>query len=194
MSLTGLILSGGKSGRMGHDKALISYHGKSQREYLFEVLSRFCQRVYISCKEGTDVPADLSPLYDQFPIESPLNGILSGMERHPESALLTVPVDMPMINDSSVLHLLSHRDTNCYATCFYDSEGKYPDPLFCIWETHCFSKLAAFYDRGGISPRKFLLDHPTKLLKPLKDLGRNINTPEELNQYWKEFGGGHLSA
>ena len=189
MPLTGLILSGGKSGRMGHDKGLIEYHGKSQREYLFELLGHFCQHVYTSCKTGADVPSNLYPLYDEFDLESPLNGILTGMKRHPNHALLTVPVDMPMINKFSVSYLLTHRDAESCATCFYDSDGKYPDPLFCIWETHSFSKLSQFFSSGGISPRKFLLDHQAKLLSPTRDLNVNINTPEDLDQYRKRFSG-----
>jgi len=194
MPFTGLILSGGKSSRMGTDKSQISFHGKPQREYLHELLRNFCLNVYLSCKMGSEVPATLNPVYDQFPIDSPLNGILSGMSLHADASLLTVPVDMPQINKSSVSYLVSHRDPKCFATCFYDSDGQNPDPLFCIWEKHSFSRLLDFYSAGGISPRKFLMQHPVKLLVPMPGLNLNINTPEDLDRFRADLTEDHSSS
>ena len=62
----GLVLAGGLSTRMGTDKGLINYHGTPQREYLFELLSKVCHRVFTSCRIGQDVPAALNPIVDAF--------------------------------------------------------------------------------------------------------------------------------
>src|SRR5688572_8249962 len=101
-TINGLILSGGKSLRMGQDKGQIAFHGKPQREYLFDLLSTCCNHVFTSCKRTQDIAAKLNPLADLFEMDSPLNGILTAFRHTPSVAWLSVPVDMPMI-DQAVL-------------------------------------------------------------------------------------------
>ena len=48
--LNGLVLAGGKSQRMGEDKGQINYHGKPQREYLYDLLNGFTESTYMSCR------------------------------------------------------------------------------------------------------------------------------------------------
>ncbi|HZB13709.1 MAG TPA: NTP transferase domain-containing protein, partial [Chryseolinea sp.] len=98
LPLNGLILAGGKSLRMGHDKSLIEYHNVSQREYLFAMLKNFCASVFTSCKSNQSIPVHLNPLPDQYNFDSPLNGILTAFSDDSIAAWLTVPVDMPLID------------------------------------------------------------------------------------------------
>jgi molybdenum cofactor guanylyltransferase len=184
--LNGLILSGGKSSRMGSDKGTIAYHGKPQREYLFDLLSEICDKVFFSCKTAHNVPSSLNPLQDLFDIESPLNGVLSAFYRHPENAWITVPVDMPLISKEVLSHLIANRGNVYDAVCFRDSEGSNPEPLVCIWEPSCFGRMKKFYEDGHISPRQLLNQLNTRLIDPPhRDFHLNINTPEELYEYLK---------
>ena len=48
-SLTGLVVCGGKSSRMGQDKSLIAYHGVAQWQYLAKLLEPVCSRIVIGC-------------------------------------------------------------------------------------------------------------------------------------------------
>jgi len=179
----GLILSGGKSQRMGHDKALIAYHGKPQREYLFELLEPFCHQVFTSCKSSDNIPQVLNPLPDQYDFKSPLNGILTAFALAGDRAWLTVPVDMPMIDEDVITYILHHRNPEKTATCFYDSEGKLPEPLFTVWEPQAGKKLLAYYLGGGISPREFLVNEDINLLHaPHPKYLININSPSDLEQ------------
>ena len=41
----GLVLAGGKSIRMGHDKSVINWHGKEQRYYIADLLEKFCDEL-----------------------------------------------------------------------------------------------------------------------------------------------------
>jgi molybdopterin-guanine dinucleotide biosynthesis protein A len=51
-SMNGLILVGGQSVRMGTDKSQLSYHGKPQWQYLYDLLLPFCQKTYLSCRQN----------------------------------------------------------------------------------------------------------------------------------------------
>ena len=172
---------------MGFDKSGIDYHGRPQREYLFEVLERVCERVFVSCKHEADVAAEFNPLADRFELESPLNGILSAFEVAPEVAWLTVPADMPLVDEEVIRHLVTHRGTSAFATCYWDSDHRYPEPLLALWEPRALPSLRAFYEKGGVSPRVFLNNSPITLLEaPHKDVHLNINTPEELKSFQQQ--------
>lgn len=183
-TLNGLILSGGKSARMGRDKGLIVYHDKPQREFIHNLLSRHCQEVFLSCKAEDTIPDFLNPLPDQFSIEGPLNGILTALTFNSTTAWLTVPVDMPLVVDETILYLVTHRDTSKSATCFFDSEEANPEPLLTIWEPKIFNDLNTFYQNGSISPRQFLLTQDICILHaPDKRMLTNINSPDELEAF-----------
>jgi molybdenum cofactor guanylyltransferase len=180
----GLILSGGRSLRMGQDKGLIPFHGKPQREHLHDLMSTICDDVYLSCKSATDVPQNLRPIADQYALSSPLNGILSAFDFNSAVAWLTVPVDMPMIDENAIRFLIANRDRDKVATCYVDSDGEKPEPLFTLWESSAYPLLKSFYGAGEFSPRKFLIDHAAKLLiPPSKKIYQNINTPDELRVF-----------
>lgn len=180
----GLVLAGGRSSRMGSDKGLINFHGVPQREHVFNLLSRFCENVYLSCKQDNDIPERLNPLPDKLDIESPLNGILSAFQLNSDCAWLTVPVDMPLIDESVIQYLIARRKPGCAATCFFDSDGKNPEPLVTLWEPTAYPELLTYYQGGQTSPRNFLQQHNTNIiLPPAKNILTNINSPEDLKKF-----------
>lgn len=191
-SLNGLVLSGGKSTRMGHDKSLIEYHDVSQREYLFNMLRNFCASVFTSCKITDTVPIRFNPLNDQYKFDSPLNGILTAFSHDAIAAWLTIPIDMPLIDVEIISYLISKRDPTKIATCFYDSDGKNPEPLVAIWEPRAYPLMMDFYKSGKISPRDFLKNVDTNIIQiPNRNALVNINSPEELDKFRSDTA--HLS-
>jgi molybdopterin-guanine dinucleotide biosynthesis protein A len=188
-TLNGLILAGGKSVRMGQDKSLIEYYDKAQREYLFTMLKTFCASVFISCKKTQSIPAHLNPLPDRHDFDSPLNGILTAFAHDAIAAWITVPVDMPLIDVEIISYLLKKRDASKVATCFFDSDGKKPEPLVAVWEPRAYPLLQKFQSAGKISPRDFLSQHDTNIIEiPDRNALANINNPEELKKFRDSLG------
>lgn len=187
-TINGLILTGGKSSRMGDDKALISYHGKPQHEHLFELLTPFCDQVYTSCKSVDEFSEKFNPLVDQFDFDSPLNGIVSAIQKDPTKAWLSVPVDMPLVNEEVIQLLVENRDTHKVATCFLDSTGKSPEPLLAIWEIYGFGTLMDYQRKGGLSPKEFLTQHEINrvIISHPKYL-ININSKEEYDSFIESY-------
>jgi molybdopterin-guanine dinucleotide biosynthesis protein A len=188
--INGLILVGGKSSRMGKDKSLISFHRKPQREFLYELLTSFCNAVFLSGKDDQSVPSNFNFIPDKYTIESPLNGILSAFDRDANVAWLTIAVDMPMIDAKTITYLIQNRDVNKLATCFFDSEGVNPEPLFTLWEPSCYASLKDFFSNGNISPRRFLKQSDIKII-PIQDQRAltNINSEDELKKFITENKG-----
>lgn len=85
--VVGLVLSGGESRRMGHDKALISINDKPAYLHFAQMLDELCELVYVSCKTTQGLSFDgaehFSPLYDEpaFSDRGPLTGILSWLKQ-----------------------------------------------------------------------------------------------------------------
>jgi molybdopterin-guanine dinucleotide biosynthesis protein A len=183
--MNGLILAGGKSSRMHHDKDLIVYHGKPQREYLTDLLRHYCSEVYVSIDKSKE-PFKNS-IVDHFDLNSPLNGILSAFHFDPDATWLTVPIDMPNIGKPMLDYLIKHRDPHKVATCFADSEGEEPEPLITIWEHKSKPMLFDFFNSGGFSAKKFLQENDINIVPcPRMEWLLNINTEEELKQYLKK--------
>ena len=189
-TIFGLVLAGGQSSRMGYDKGLIEFYGKPQREYVFDMLSNVCDGVFLSCKHDHDIPTKLNPLPDRFDLAGPLNGILTAFQQNSDCAWLTVPVDMPLIDQSVLEYLLRRRDTSRIATCFFDSDGVHPEPLVAVWEPCAYPLLKKSFEEGQDSPRKFLKQHRVHIhIIPAPDTSVfiNINSPTELEKFNRHY-------
>jgi molybdopterin-guanine dinucleotide biosynthesis protein A len=190
LPINGLVLAGGRSSRMGENKSELRYYDKPQREHLVDVLSPFCEEVFISCRPKELMPDKLKAIPDHFEIQSPLNGILSAFRLKPDSAWLSVPVDMPWIDREVIQFLVKNRNRDRIATCFLDSTGKNPEPLLTLWEPTAGMPLLHYYQDKGFSPREFLLTQPVHTIRvPDPKYLVNINTPEDWSQFRKDHPG-----
>lgn len=129
--IKGLVLAGGKSTRMKEDKGSIEYFSKSQRVHVYEMLSEHCLDTYVSYADTASINGNesLPVITDSFLGLGPLGGILSAMRTDPNSAWLTVACDLPFLSTDTLEYLVAHRDTSKVATCFMDSDGKFPEPF-----------------------------------------------------------------
>lgn len=180
--LYGLVLAGGKSIRMGVDKGAIMYHDKPQREYAADLLSPYCQQVFISCREDQldSIETNHALLPDTFLGLGPYGGILSAFQKHPNVAWMVVACDLPLLDKDTLDILAENRNTSKVATCFKSSRNEFPEPLIAIWEPRSYTTLLQFLAQGYSCPRKALINSDVQVLPtPEGDKLKNINTPEE---------------
>lgn len=180
----GLVLGGGASRRMQHDKALIDYHGEPQLLWTWRLLAALLPRVFVSVRaEQRDEPLrrGLPQIVDSFADAGPAAGILSAQALYPEVAWLVVAVDLPRLDAATLQHLLAMRDPAREATAFISHHDGLPEPLCALWEPASHARLLARVQAGKPCPRKALIEADTQLLQPLAAHALdNINTPEEL--------------
>jgi molybdopterin-guanine dinucleotide biosynthesis protein A len=170
--LYGLVLSGGKSTRMGTDKGLIRYHGVPQREYLFDLLSEVCEGTFVSLREeqAAELPSRMSTIVDLNEYRGPYNGLLSAHKKHPEAAWLVLACDLPLMDLDALKELIAQRDQTKQATAFALRENPLPEPLCAIWEPRALQNSIAYLESGnGTCPRKYLINHDTKLVFPTNE-------------------------
>lgn len=191
--LYGLVLAGGKSSRMGKEKAAIKYHGKPQIEFAADTLGLFCSKVFISTRRDqahNDLYRKFHQIHDEPSCEGqgPLAGIISAMHAHPMSAWVVLACDLPFVNETDIRFLLEHRDTTKVATAFKSPMDGLPEPLCAVWEPEYIIDIQSFMNKGGICPRKFLIQAEALLIDPPHPKAmENINNPEEFKVAMKEI-------
>ncbi|WP_250631957.1 NTP transferase domain-containing protein [Rhodoflexus caldus] len=180
--LYGLVLTGGKSERMGQDKAQLNYHGKPQQQHTADLLAQHCERVFISCRfeQMAAVPVGYEGLPDTFTDLGPLSGILSAFRQYPDAAWLVLACDLPLMQAATLAQLVNERNPLKMATTFQSPHDNFPEPLVTIWEPKAYPILLQFLSMGYQCPRKALINNDIKLLQPVfPEHLANANTPEE---------------
>ena len=183
----GLLLVGGRSKRMGFDKATLEYEGKNQFQRAYELLKPFCQTTYLSVRKGQTLPETglKAPiLEDDYDEIGPLGGMLTAMSADPWSPWLIVACDLPFLTKTSLENLWQKRDADAIATAYKSSYDGLPEPLCAIYEPRALGKIKSLLEEENQRcPRKILMQTKPKLLEPLEPHALdNVNTLEEYKQ------------
>jgi molybdopterin-guanine dinucleotide biosynthesis protein A len=167
-SILGMVLSGGKSRRLGQDKAQLSfYEGTNQLDYVLGLLDAFCESLAISCRssqfEERSSRFDAALILDAEGLVGPVAGVVGGLKHAEGRAVLAVACDMPLLDAAALLKLLSLRNPEKLATCFIADDGK-PEPMCTVYETACLSVLEEWVGDGNFSLRRFLENVDVELI------------------------------
>ena len=121
-----LLLAGGKSSRMGCNKAELLYQGKTFTELLIQKARRLgINKIYISGFQGEI--EDVHTVWDKYPDRGPLGGLHACMSEMETPFCLVLPVDAPRLPQEILEELLIYHENSRYGL----SSGK-EMPL--IWE------------------------------------------------------------
>ncbi len=192
-SIYGLVLMGGKSSRMGHDKSKINYHGKPQALIAYELLSSFCEKTFLSVANNENLSKELEhceTIADKISGIGPMGGIISSQMEHPNKAWLVLACDLPFVSKENIQYLINERDPFKIATAFLNPEKNWPEPLITIYEPKSQMRLLQHLSVGLSCPRKALMNSQINSLdlqnKSHKFL-KNINTPDQKTKVLNEI-------
>ncbi len=187
-----LILTGGKSTRMGTDKGMLKYHGVSQREYLYNLLSDIVpdkseteNQVYYSVRGNQVIEGNI--ITDSFIDLGPFGGICSAFQKDPNSAWFVIATDLPFIDTSVIKLLLKNRNPSKMATTLKGKSKQFPEPLITIWEPKAYPILLSYLAQGYSCPRKALINSDIEIIEVDDAIIRNVNTPVEYELAKKEL-------
>lgn len=106
MEWTAIILAGGKSSRMGTNKAVLPLGGQPVIERLVAELQKVTGNIVVSCGQSGDyAELGLPLLPDIYPKCGPLAGLHAGLTASPHRWNLVVSCDMPFVNASLAQYL-----------------------------------------------------------------------------------------
>lgn len=103
----GLVLAGGRSSRMGRDKALLRWHG----EPLIEHQIRTLEAAGVASVHVSGDRPEHGGIVDRVRDKGPVGGLASATEQLPDGYLLVVPVDMPRVQPTLLIRLAQASDT-----------------------------------------------------------------------------------
>ncbi len=182
--LSGLLLMGGDSTRMGTDKSEVKYREKPHAEYCYGLLKDLIPDSYVSVHEGQSCDFTKSIILDAYPSKGPINGILSALSKYPNSSFLVLAVDLPMIKKETIERLINERDSTKVATVYCTKKTGLPEPLIAIWEAEAHVELERYFLlEGKKSLMGFLRKSDVKYILPSDDKELfNANSPEDGQQ------------
>ena len=189
-ALHGLLLAGGKSSRMGCDKASMVFgdDGLTQAGRALRLLRQFCGPVYLSLREGQPVPAGgegVPVLRDAPGGQGPLAGILAAFRQARGAAWLVMACDLPLVRPGVLARLVARyaEDPLLPFVAYASALDGLPEPLCAIYGPSAFPVLGRHAARGHFCPRRILREESVPLLAlPEVDTGAltNVNTPQDV--------------
>ncbi len=195
----GFVLAGGRSSRMGRDKATLPFRGKPMVEIAVEKLRSFCAAVSI-CGNRDDLASFAPAVHEERLNQGPAAGIEAGLKACAEPWALFIPVDVPLVPEEFLRLWVEQALRVDMSVSFLGALRK--QPAFCLLKRERAQSFTAMLDAGerALEPLLTLTAHtdnvafriyntydlygypeycgPDEAL--LEVWFSNINTPEEL--------------
>lgn len=180
----GLVLAGGRSRRMGSDKALLLNDGETQLARAVRLLEGHTEKVFVSNRASQSDDSERSKylqIVDRYDDMGPVAGILSAMDQEGAVNWLVLACDLPNIDDQTISYLLQHSSGRHPFTAYRSSFDGLPEPLCALYRRDAAQLIRQFVDAGTICPRKIMINSDTELLdQPNPSALDNVNTPDDL--------------
>ena len=135
MSVTGIILAGGLSSRMGNDKGVIQLDEQKMVEKVISILSPIVDRIIVSANNSNYEQFKFPVIKDKYGRIGPLGGMISCLEESTTDDNLILSCDTPRINTSSLNSLLKFSNEFEVVVPYHHGH---------------FEPLAAYYNKGSL--------------------------------------------
>ncbi len=185
----GVLLCGGKSRRMGFDKAFLKIDDHwlllQQAKALSEIFSQVVL-VSNSIEKFQEMPLQHSYilLEDHYPETGPLGAIATAMEEVESEFFFVMACDMPFLDPQSVATLQQHiKDAQ---VVLYEHQGK-QEPLLAFYHKSCLPVFQKQLDQKQLRIRAGFQDLNVQAVKieenEAKKIFLNLNTPKDVEQF-----------
>jgi len=187
MSLNGVVTAGGKSSRMGEDKALLPFGGFSTiSEFQYRKLENIFETVYISSKSNK-FPFRANLIFDKYKVSNPLNAIISTLEYTKEDIFL-LSVDIPFISRDTINKLIDTYNNSPDFEAYIAKSPNGLEPTVAIYRSSVLNRAKLMHTQGNFRLISFI-----KSIKSIEveinnvDEFLNINTKKEYKKSLKRI-------
>ncbi len=183
--VTGVILSGGESRRMGSDKSLLPIHGARFIDHVYVQLAALFDEVIIvtnSPEFYREIPCRKVP--DIHPFKGALTGIHSGLRHASQKKVFVAACDMPFLSTETIRRLCLEKEKG---DVVIPCSGHGVEPLHALYDKCCLPAIEETLDAGkkrivSFFPQVRVHEVTEEIFKDCDPEGhsfRNINTPQE---------------
>ena len=184
--LRGLVLAGGRSSRMGRDKAaLVHPDGRTLLRRCHDLLREAgCETIAISLRHDQEIPAGLDGAEivrdPQGASLGPIAGIVAGMRLDPAADWLVLACDLPRLDAATLVHLIGSKQADEKFLAYRSEFDGLPEPLCTLYSQAALPVLVQAQADDFRCPRKILIRNDCRLLEPVTPRALdNANTPED---------------
>ena len=183
-SITGIVLAGGRSRRMGSDKSLMVLNGKTLVEYAIDALKPVCSKVVISSNNFIYDYTGCEVWPDDLPDRAPMIGIYSSLKRSETDVNIILSCDMPMMSSEMLKYLLENSSNHDITVPVHGDH--FIEPLCGIYRKSSLEILKEFVEKGNFRLNEYiqacshqLVEADSNLSFYTPELFSNMNSPED---------------
>lgn len=186
-----IVLCGGKSSRMGQDKASLPFGPELMLQRVVRIISQVIDlsAIVVVAAPGQILPELPKPIIvtrDERPNRGPLEGIAMGLRSMPSEvdAVYATSCDVPLMIPEFV-RMMFERLSEYEIAVPYD--GQYHHPLAAVYRPRILDVIESLLASDRLRPR-FLFDEVTTMQVPVEELRKvdprlstlmNLNHPED---------------
>ncbi len=191
--MTGVILAGGKSRRMGRPKLFVDVGGIPMFERVYRVCEEVFTEIIIVANDSDPFRRyDAQVVPDIIPGKGPLGAIYTGLVHASQDHCFCVAADMPFLNTRLIRHMIE-RSAEGDVIIPKTSDGHHP--LHAIYAKDCRKPIEALLSRGDLKiidffPEVTVIYVPEGEIRqydPLLKSLTNVNTDDDLDHAQKPF-------
>lgn len=174
------MLVGGRSSRMGRDKALLPFRGTSLAQWVAREVAQAAGSAFLIGDPERYGALGYPVVPDGWPGEGPLSGILTALRHTVAPWNLIVACDMPGLTTAFLRDLLAAAELNGATTLPIGPSGDM-EPLCGVWRRDALMAVEAAF-QAGIRKVAAALEGVRLAVFPASEaqLFQNVNTPEDL--------------
>ncbi|MFO1000322.1 MAG: molybdenum cofactor guanylyltransferase [Planctomycetaceae bacterium] len=198
-----IILCGGKSSRMGRDKASLPFGSELMLQRVVRLLSEVVDSTAIVVVSAAGqilppLPPQIRVTCDENPGRGPLEGLAAGLKAMPNylDAVYATSCDVPLMATGFVRAMFDHLGNHEIAV---PVEGQFHHPLAAVYRPRVLATVQQLLNANRLRPR-FLFDEVDTIEIDVESLRKcdptlstltNLNHPEDYEAALKQLPNSH---
>src|ERR1700730_14589095 len=187
MTISAVLLAGGKSRRMGQDKATMLFRGAPLWQTQLELLRRLkLDNIFISAASDSSWrPVDFDFVSDKQPSCGPLSGIAAAFRQLESDYLLTLAIDVPFMTDVYLRSLCARIENGRGVVPMIENRA---EPLVAIYPSDAEVEFTSVLSGNDFSLQPIVRKlitlgklQPIQVSTEERALFRNLNEPQDFD-------------
>lgn len=186
--ITGILLAGGQSSRMGYEKGKILLGDKLLYQYPLKVLESLCDEIIISSCKKNYFTENYKQLCDEIPDLGPMGGLYTCLKKSSTDLNFVLSYDLPLMKKELFLELMKYTDK--FDIILPEMAAGNAEPLCGIYKKSVYNTFQNLIKSGNYSvhtalqkvkSKTVLINDNMPFYQP--DLFMNINKESDLEYF-----------